>query len=165
MFFWQNIRIQGADNKLGQFLSQDMYATANHRNCLRHSLESCPSLVWCNVNRPSLAKKKCRQSNRFFEGVLKALRAHTAKIIQPGWSQPEKNHCSKEIWPPSSPDCNPFDSSMWCEFERKVNKQPHNTLASLRAKILEVMANMDREFVICWSRIEAAVDASGDFIK
>jgi hypothetical protein len=32
--------LQGADNKLGQFLSQDIYATANHRNCLQHSLES-----------------------------------------------------------------------------------------------------------------------------
>ncbi len=37
--------VQGADNKLGQFLCQDIYATANHRNCLRHSLESCSSLV------------------------------------------------------------------------------------------------------------------------
>ncbi len=37
--------IQGADNKLGQFLS------------LKHSLESCPSLVWCNVNKTSLATK------------------------------------------------------------------------------------------------------------
>jgi hypothetical protein len=59
---------------------------------------------------------------------------------------------------------------MWCEFEREVNKQTYNTLTSLRAKILEVMANMDREFVIhsykkFWSRIEAVVDASGDFIK
>jgi hypothetical protein len=59
---------------------------------------------------------------------------------------------------------------MWCKFEREVNKQPHNTLASLRAKILEVMANMDREFVIhyykkFWSRIEAVVDASGDVMK
>jgi hypothetical protein len=59
---------------------------------------------------------------------------------------------------------------MWCEFEREVNKQPHNTLASLRTKILEVMANMDREFIFqsykkFWSRIETIVDASGDFIK
>ncbi len=38
-------QIQGADNKLGQFLIQDIYATANHRNCLRYSLESCPSLL------------------------------------------------------------------------------------------------------------------------
>jgi hypothetical protein len=57
---------------------------------------------------------------------------------------------------------------VWSEFEREVNKQPHNTLASLRAQILEVMANMDREVVISpykkfWSRIEAVVDASRDF--
>ncbi len=84
--------------------------------------------------------------------------------------QPEKNHWSKEIWPLSSRDCNPFDSSMWCEFEREASTKPHNTLASIRAKVLEVMANMDREFVIhyykkFWSRIDAVVDASGDFIK
>ncbi len=59
---------------------------------------------------------------------------------------------------------------MWSEFEREVNKQPHKTLASLRDKILEAMTDMDREVVNCvykefWSRIEAVVDASGDFIK
>jgi hypothetical protein len=102
--------------------------------------------------------------------VLKALRAAQLKSSSLAKGQPEKNHWSKEIWPPSSQHCNPFDSSMWCEFERKVSKKPHNILASLRAKILEVMANMDRELVIhyykkFWSRIEAVVDASGDFIK
>jgi hypothetical protein len=59
---------------------------------------------------------------------------------------------------------------MWSVFEREVNKQPQNTLASLRAQILEVMADMDREVVICsykkfWSRIKAVIGASGDFIK
>ena len=59
---------------------------------------------------------------------------------------------------------------MWSVFEREVNKQPHNSLASLRVKILEVMADMDREVVIhpCqkfWSRIAAVVEASGNFIK
>jgi hypothetical protein len=59
---------------------------------------------------------------------------------------------------------------MWSEFEREVNKQPHSSLASFGAKILEVMADMDREVVICslkkfWSRIEAVIGASGDFIK
>jgi hypothetical protein len=29
----QKADIQGAEDKLGQFLSQDIYATANHRNC------------------------------------------------------------------------------------------------------------------------------------
>jgi hypothetical protein len=45
-----------------------------------------------------------------------------------------------------------------------------NTLAFLRAKISEVMADMHREVVIhsfkkFWSGIEAVVDASGNFIK
>jgi hypothetical protein len=60
---------------------------------------------------------------------------------------------------------------MWSEVEREVKKHPHNNLASLRSKISEVMAGMDREVIIpppnkkFWSRIEAVVDASGDFIK
>jgi hypothetical protein len=58
---------------------------------------------------------------------------------------------------------------MWSEFEREVNKHPHNTLDSLRAKTSEVMADMDREVVIgpCKkfrSRIETIVEDSGDFI-
>ncbi len=59
---------------------------------------------------------------------------------------------------------------MWSVFEREVNTQPHNILASLRTKILEVMADMERDVVIrsykkFWSRTEAVVDASRDFIK
>jgi hypothetical protein len=59
---------------------------------------------------------------------------------------------------------------MWSVFEIEISKQPHNTLASLRAKILEVLADMHRDVVIhsykrFLSRIEAVVDASGDFIK
>jgi hypothetical protein len=44
--------------------------------------------------------------------------------------------------------CNPSDYFMWCEIEREVNRYPHNTLASLRSKIKEVMADMDREVII-----------------
>jgi hypothetical protein len=59
---------------------------------------------------------------------------------------------------------------MWCVVDRKVNKHPHNTLSSLKAKILDVMANIDREIVILlcqrfWSQIEAVVEATGVFIK
>jgi hypothetical protein len=71
--------------------------------------------------------------------VLKALRAHTAKITQNWLKVNMENHWSQEIWPPSSPDCTPVDLSMWSEFEREVNKHPHYTLASLRVKILEGM--------------------------
>jgi len=80
------------------------------------------------------------------------------------------NHQLKGMWPPSSPEYKPLDYFMWCEFEREVNKQPHNTQASLKAKISEVMTNIEREIVILtcqrfWSQIEAIVEASGDLTK
>jgi hypothetical protein len=62
-----NIHIQGADDKLGQFLDQDIEASANHRNVLRHSLESCPSLVSFNVNKASIFIKICRQNTKLVQ--------------------------------------------------------------------------------------------------
>jgi hypothetical protein len=81
-----------------------------------------------------------------------------------------KIHWSKEIWPPSSPGYNSLDYLMWSEVAREVSKHPHNTLASLRAQISEVMAYIDREAVIhpCkkfWSRKGAIVVVSENFIK
>jgi hypothetical protein len=95
---------------------------------------------------------------------------NTAKSTKDWLKANLKDHWSKEVWPPSSKNCNPSDYFMWSAVEREVNKHPHNTLASLRSKISEVMADMDREVIIppykkFWSRIEAVVDASGDFIK
>jgi len=59
---------------------------------------------------------------------------------------------------------------MWSTAEREVYKQHHNILASLRAKISEVMADMDKKVVICSfkkfrSWIEAVVEANGDFFE
>jgi hypothetical protein len=102
--------------------------------------------------------------------VLKALRATQLKSSSLAEGQPDKNHWSKEIWPPSSPDCNPFDSSMWCEFERKVSKCPHITLTSLKVMTLAVVTDLDREVIIhaCkkfQSWIEVVMEATGVFIK
>jgi hypothetical protein len=71
--------------------------------------------------------------------------AHTAKLTQEWLKANLQDHWPKEIWPPSSPDCNTLDYFMWSVCEREVNKQPHNTMASLKAKISEVMADMDME--------------------
>jgi hypothetical protein len=73
---------------------------------------------------------------------------NTAKSTQDWLKANLKDHWSKEIWPPSSKDCNPSDYFMRSEVEREVNKHPHNTLTSLRSKISEVMADMDREVII-----------------
>ncbi len=56
---------------------------------------------------------------------------------------------------------------MWSEVEREVNKQPHNTMASLKAMISDVMAKLDRDVDIhvCKRCIEADMEATGVFIK
>jgi hypothetical protein len=95
---------------------------------------------------------------------------NTSKINQDWLKANLKDHWSKEIWPPSSKDCNPLDYFMLSKVEREVNKQPYNTLASLKAMISDVMANLDREVVIhvCKkfrSWIEADMEATGVFIK
>jgi hypothetical protein len=71
--------IQGADDKLGQFLGQDIEASANHRNVLRHSLESYSSLVSRNVSKPSLVTKMCRQSTKLLQ-LSKKLCASSIEI-------------------------------------------------------------------------------------
>jgi hypothetical protein len=53
----------------------------------------------------------------------------------------------KEIWPPSSPDCNPLDYFVWGVAEFQVNKVPHSTTVSLISKIKEVMGNLDKATV------------------
>jgi hypothetical protein len=59
---------------------------------------------------------------------------------------------------------------VWDITDRHVNKTPHNNSDSLILKIKEVMGSLDRETVAraCrqfWSRIEAMVEADGDFIE
>jgi hypothetical protein len=59
---------------------------------------------------------------------------------------------------------------VWGVAELHVNKTPHNTSDSLVQKIKEVMGSLERDTVAnarrrFWSRIEAMVEADGDFIE
>jgi hypothetical protein len=56
---------------------------------------------------------------------------------------------------------------MWRVVEREVNKHLQSTLTSPHAKILGIMAVIDKEVIILTckkfrSRIEAVLEASGD---
>jgi hypothetical protein len=75
----------------------------------------------------------------------------------------------KEIWHPSLPHCNPLDYFVQGVAHLQVNKAPHSTAASLISNIKEVKGNLDRATVAraCKqfrSRLEAIVEADGDFI-
>ncbi len=96
--------------------------------------------------------------------------AHNSKTTQEWCRENLPEFWPKEVWPPSSPDCNPLGYYVWSECEREVNKAPHNTAASLVAKIKEVMANLPRDTVAkaCRRfrhRIEAVVEAGGNFFE
>jgi len=76
----------------------------------------------------------------------------------------------KEVWPPSSPDCNPLDYFVWGVAERDVNRTSHNTKQALKDRIVEVFNNIPKEDVVraCTrfrSRLEKVVAANGDFFE
>ena len=76
----------------------------------------------------------------------------------------------KEMWPPSSTDCNPLDYFLWCVVEREVIKCSHITLSSLKVMTSDLMTDLDREVIIHAGKkfqpwIEAVIEATGVFIK
>ncbi len=77
---------------------------------------------------------------------------------------------AKEVWPPSSPDCNTLDFSVWGVPELKVNAAACNNIEDLNKKMKEVMGYFDRDIVArtCrrfYSWIEAIVADYDNFIK
>jgi hypothetical protein len=76
----------------------------------------------------------------------------------------------KDIWPHSSPDCEPLEYFVCGVSEFGVNVKPHNKTAYLIPKIMEVMESLDRDTVVktFWrfrSSSEAVVVADGYFIE
>ncbi|QQP52196.1 Uncharacterized protein FKW44_004259 [Caligus rogercresseyi] len=77
---------------------------------------------------------------------------------------------SKEFWPPSSPDLNPCDYYLWGVLERDTNKRAHNTVDSLKADIIQAVANLSREQVAhavgrFRHRVEAVIVKGGSWIE
>ena len=96
--------------------------------------------------------------------------ARTSSLVQNWMSANMPMFWSKEFWPPNSPDYNPLDYYVWGVLERESNKTHHNSVDSLKASIIEAMANMDKAHLIkacqrfC-SRLEAVIEADGSWIE
>ncbi len=56
---------------------------------------------------------------------------HNSKKTQDWMKENLPEVCEKEIWPSSSPDCNPLDYFVWGVTELKVNAAPHNKTEDL----------------------------------
>ena len=75
----------------------------------------------------------------------------------------------KEVWPPSSPDCNPLDYYVWSACKRTINRSPHNTVESLKTAIGNRFAALTRTEItracsFFRKRIESVIEPKGDFI-
>ena len=79
------------------------------------------------------------------------------------------DHITPNIWPANSPNLNPLDYYMNCVV-KEVNEHHNNIRDSLKAAIIRVMSDMNKEQLIraCnrfRPRIEAVIDATGGFIE
>ena len=51
--------------------------------------------------------------------------AHNAKKTQDWLRENNPAFWGKEVWPPSSPDCNPLDYYLWGVLEKDINRRPY----------------------------------------
>lgn len=92
--------------------------------------------------------------------------AHKSKVNQQWCRENCPSFISTEEWPPSSPDLNPLDFSIWGILEAKVNKQQHRTLEGMKRALLREWSKLPMEAVraaiIAWpNRLQAVIEEEG----
>ena len=78
----------------------------------------------------NVARRRGQEDNYVFQ--KDSAPAHKARVTQTWLYQEVPHHWSPDLWPPSSPDCNPLDYYVWGVLERKVNYRPYNTKEELK---------------------------------
>jgi transposase len=92
--------------------------------------------------------------------------AHSARTTQAWLTTNCPSFISKDDWPPSSPDLNPLDYSIWGVLEAKVNAYPHRSIESLKNKLIKewkaLSMDVVRAAIDTWrKRLTLCKDASG----
>ena len=85
---------------------------------------------------------------------------HTSKRTQ-AWLTENLNFWSKELWPPSSPDLNPLDYSIWAYVQDRACQHAHPNENSLKSSIRKAWAQCQHrilrpyvpDFGLVWSRL------------
>lgn len=94
---------------------------------------------------------------------------HTSKATQ-AWLKENMKFWDKSIWPPSSPDLNPLDFSIWASVQTEASKVQHPNLKSLKKAVTKAWNNLSQECIIktCFrfrSRVQAVIDADGGLFE
>ena len=93
---------------------------------------------------------------------------HTANMVQ-NWLRGHLNFWPKDVWPPSSPDLNPLDYSIWANLQAKVNVKQYPNSEALKFSINKAWAQMSGDEIkhICATfrpRVEAVIKVEGGYI-
>ena len=96
--------------------------------------------------------------------------AHTSKRTQEWLAANLAGFWEKTLWPPSSPDLNPLDFSIWSVVESKACKTSHNNVASLKISVAKAWRALTPAYLIktCRDfrpRLERVIDADGGLIE
>ena len=96
--------------------------------------------------------------------------SHGSKFTQSWILRKIHSFISKEDWPMRSPDLNPLDYSIWSILEKRVCSTPHQTLNSLKVKLMKEWDAIPQEMLhaVCNSfpdRLKAVVKNKGSYIE
>jgi hypothetical protein len=96
--------------------------------------------------------------------------AHTSKKSQEWLETNMPNFLNKTAWPPSSPDLNPLDYSVWSVVESRACKTHHTSVDTLKLSIAKEWKAMTKPYLIktCQqfrSRLEKVVELKGGLFE
>ena len=93
--------------------------------------------------------------------------SHGAKKTQEWLSANVPNFISKEEWPPSSPDLNPLNFSIWGYLVSKVLATHHKSLEPLKTKLRKEWSKMPQDVIrdSCRSFSRLVIDSNEKHIE
>ena len=90
-----------------------------------------------DILAPALRDMKEHFKNESFTFRQDSAPSHTSNKPQAWYRDNFPRLSSKELWPPSSPDLNPMDFSVWSMLETEVCRSPHTTVESLKVFLVK----------------------------
>lgn len=73
--------------------------------------------------------------------------SHTANKTQNWLKMKMPGFIPKHLWPPSSPDLNPLDYSIWAFVQAEACAYPHSNIESLKLAIRKAWVNMTEDYI------------------
>ena len=123
-----------------------------------------------HILTPALREIKKHFENKDFTFQQDRAPSHTSNRTQEWCRDNFPRFWSKELWPPSSPDLNPMNFSVWFMLETEVCCSPHKTVEALKVSLVKAWAKIPQK-KLCAAvesfrgRLERVIDVEGGHIK